>query len=230
MKNIYDGVVRTDGRGYATVRLPRWFQALNERFRYQLTTIRSFAQAIVWREVSAQQLRDPHPAPAREGLVAGDRHPPRRLRRGEPHQGRRGQAARPQRGRVSSVRASVTGRFRHDPGGMASAKLLIGGAGAAALTVQGHALALRPLERAARRPSARASSRWRSAPSSRRSTCAARWTASAPALEARAAGETLAAALVESAAGDPELERGRGGAAARGSAPASSPGWPRRRH
>ena len=30
MKNIYDGVIRTDGRGYATVRLPRWFQALNE--------------------------------------------------------------------------------------------------------------------------------------------------------------------------------------------------------
>jgi hypothetical protein len=51
MKNIYDGVVRTDGRGYATVRLPRWFQALNERFRYQLTTIRSFSRAVVWREV-----------------------------------------------------------------------------------------------------------------------------------------------------------------------------------
>jgi hypothetical protein len=51
MKNIYDGVVRTDGRGYATVHLPRWFQALNQEFRYQLTTIRSFARAIVWREV-----------------------------------------------------------------------------------------------------------------------------------------------------------------------------------
>jgi hypothetical protein len=51
MKNIYDGVARTDGRGYATVRLPRWFQALNKDFRYQLTTIRSFARAIVWREL-----------------------------------------------------------------------------------------------------------------------------------------------------------------------------------
>ncbi len=64
MKNIYDGVVTTDGRGYATVRLPRWFQALNERFRYQLTTIRSFSKAIVWREVSGNSFvirtRRPH--------------------------------------------------------------------------------------------------------------------------------------------------------------------------
>ncbi len=51
MKNIYDGVIRTDARGYATVHLPRWFQALNEKFRYQLTTIRSFSRAVVWREV-----------------------------------------------------------------------------------------------------------------------------------------------------------------------------------
>jgi hypothetical protein len=51
MKNIYDGVIRTNGRGYATVHLPRWFQALNEKFRYQLTTIRSFSRAVVWREV-----------------------------------------------------------------------------------------------------------------------------------------------------------------------------------
>ena len=51
MKNIYDGVVRTNGRGYATVRLPHWFQALNKDFRYQLTTIRSFARAIVWHEL-----------------------------------------------------------------------------------------------------------------------------------------------------------------------------------
>ena len=51
MNNVSDGLVRTDGRGYATVRLPRRFQAPNQRFRYQLTTIRSFARAVVWREV-----------------------------------------------------------------------------------------------------------------------------------------------------------------------------------
>jgi len=39
MKNIYDGVVVTDGRGYATVTLPDWFEALNRDFRYQLTVL-----------------------------------------------------------------------------------------------------------------------------------------------------------------------------------------------
>jgi hypothetical protein len=52
MKNIYDGIARTDGHGYATVRLPDWFGALNRDFRYQLTAIRSFARATVWRELS----------------------------------------------------------------------------------------------------------------------------------------------------------------------------------
>jgi hypothetical protein len=39
MKNVYDGVVTTDRRGYATVRLPRYFGALNRDFRYQLTIV-----------------------------------------------------------------------------------------------------------------------------------------------------------------------------------------------
>jgi hypothetical protein len=39
MKNIYDGVVTTDADGFATVELPRWFEALNRDFRYQLTVI-----------------------------------------------------------------------------------------------------------------------------------------------------------------------------------------------
>jgi hypothetical protein len=56
MKNVYDGVVRTDRRGFATARLPRYFQALNRSFRYQLTIVgRSFAQAIVWREIAANR-------------------------------------------------------------------------------------------------------------------------------------------------------------------------------
>jgi hypothetical protein len=36
MKNIYDGVVVTDGRGAAIVTLPDWFESLNRDFRYQL--------------------------------------------------------------------------------------------------------------------------------------------------------------------------------------------------
>ncbi len=39
MKNVYDGVVVTDARGYATIALPEWFEALNNDFRYQLTVL-----------------------------------------------------------------------------------------------------------------------------------------------------------------------------------------------
>jgi hypothetical protein len=45
------GNVVTDADGYATVTLPEWFEALNRDFRYQLTVIGQFAQAIVDREV-----------------------------------------------------------------------------------------------------------------------------------------------------------------------------------
>jgi hypothetical protein len=51
MKNIYDGTVTTDARGYATVALPQYFEALNSDFRYQLTAIGQFAQAIVASEI-----------------------------------------------------------------------------------------------------------------------------------------------------------------------------------
>lgn len=47
MKNFYDGTVVTDASGFATVSLPDWFEALNKDFRYQLTVIGQFAQAIV---------------------------------------------------------------------------------------------------------------------------------------------------------------------------------------
>jgi len=47
MKNIYDGTVSTDQNGEATVQLPDWFEALNSDFRYQLTVLGTFAQAIV---------------------------------------------------------------------------------------------------------------------------------------------------------------------------------------
>jgi hypothetical protein len=55
MKNIYDGNVTTDGQGLATVLLPDWFEALNTDFRYQLTVIGQFAQAIVSSEVANHQ-------------------------------------------------------------------------------------------------------------------------------------------------------------------------------
>jgi hypothetical protein len=47
MLNIYNGNVTTDVDGEAIVELPSYFQALNRSFRYQLTVIGQFAQAIV---------------------------------------------------------------------------------------------------------------------------------------------------------------------------------------
>jgi len=41
MMNVYNGNVLTNGKGFATVKLPKWFQALNRDFRYQLTIVGS---------------------------------------------------------------------------------------------------------------------------------------------------------------------------------------------
>jgi len=51
MMNIYTGNVTTDSGGHVTVQLPEWFEALNTDFRYQLTVIGQFAQAIVASEI-----------------------------------------------------------------------------------------------------------------------------------------------------------------------------------
>jgi hypothetical protein len=45
--NIYNGNIISDTHGNATVVLPDYFEALNRDFRYQLTVIGKFAQAIV---------------------------------------------------------------------------------------------------------------------------------------------------------------------------------------
>jgi len=47
MMNVYNGNITTDKHGLATVTLPDYFEALNRDFRYQLTVIGQFAQAIV---------------------------------------------------------------------------------------------------------------------------------------------------------------------------------------
>jgi len=52
MKNIYDGNVTTDATGTATVTLPDYFAALNRDYRYQLTVLGQFAQAMVSREIA----------------------------------------------------------------------------------------------------------------------------------------------------------------------------------
>jgi len=55
MMNIYNGNVTTDGQGNAVVSLPEWFEALNRDFRYQLTVVGQFAQAMVASKVSNHQ-------------------------------------------------------------------------------------------------------------------------------------------------------------------------------
>ena len=51
MMNIYNGNVTTDASGEAVVTMPEYFAALNRDFRYQLTVIGQFAQAIVAEEI-----------------------------------------------------------------------------------------------------------------------------------------------------------------------------------
>ena len=51
MINIYSGNIVTDSKGISTVSLPDYFEALNIDFRYQLTVIGDFAQAIISRKI-----------------------------------------------------------------------------------------------------------------------------------------------------------------------------------
>jgi trimeric autotransporter adhesin len=55
MMNIYNGNVTTNSAGEAVITLPEWFEALNRDFRYQLTVLGQFAQAIVSSEVAANR-------------------------------------------------------------------------------------------------------------------------------------------------------------------------------
>ena len=57
MMNVYNGNITTDAQGDAVVTLPTYFESLNKDFRYQLTVIGTFAQAIVAEEVSNNQFK-----------------------------------------------------------------------------------------------------------------------------------------------------------------------------
>ena len=52
MMNVYNGNITTDASGLAEVELPNYFMTLNQDFRYQLTVIGTFAQAIISQEVA----------------------------------------------------------------------------------------------------------------------------------------------------------------------------------
>lgn len=55
MMNVYNGNITTDANGNATIQLPSYFEVLNKDFKYQLTCIGQFAQAIVMDKVHANQ-------------------------------------------------------------------------------------------------------------------------------------------------------------------------------
>ena len=57
MMNVYNGNTITDANGDATVELPSYFEAENINFRYQLTVMGQFAQAIVAEEVNNNQFK-----------------------------------------------------------------------------------------------------------------------------------------------------------------------------
>ena len=55
--NVYSGNVTTDELGVATVKLPDWFESENGDFRYQLTVVGKFAQAIISQEIANHEFK-----------------------------------------------------------------------------------------------------------------------------------------------------------------------------
>jgi hypothetical protein len=87
MLNVYNGNVTTDDNGDATVVLPDYFESLNQDFRYQLTVIGQFTQAIVAEEVRNNQFTIKTDRPGGQSLLANNRCPERSLRKYVPHSG-----------------------------------------------------------------------------------------------------------------------------------------------
>jgi hypothetical protein len=76
MMNVYNGNITTDHHGAATVTLPDYFEALNRDFRYQLTVIGQFAQAIVKQEIENNRftIKTSKPSVKVSWQVTGIRH------------------------------------------------------------------------------------------------------------------------------------------------------------
>jgi hypothetical protein len=76
MMNVYNGNITTDRHGLATVSLPDYFEALNGDFRYQLTVIGQFAQAIVAKKIASNRfmIRTNKPNVEVSWQVTGIRH------------------------------------------------------------------------------------------------------------------------------------------------------------
>lgn len=78
MMNIYNGDITTDANGNATVTLPPYFEAENKDFKYQLTVIGQFAQAIIAIELNDNQftIKTDKPNVKVSWMVTGVRNDP----------------------------------------------------------------------------------------------------------------------------------------------------------
>jgi hypothetical protein len=81
MMNVYNGNVTTNSKGFVTVQLPKWFQALNKDFRYELTVVGKAhwdAKAAIWQEVKDNRftIRTDQPDTKVSWQVTGVRHDP----------------------------------------------------------------------------------------------------------------------------------------------------------
>ena len=77
MMNIYDGIVTLNAKGEATVTMPKWFEALNRDFRYQLTAIGAPGPGLyIAEEISGNRFRIAGGTPGMKvsWQVAGVRH------------------------------------------------------------------------------------------------------------------------------------------------------------
>jgi hypothetical protein len=78
MMTIYNGNATTDANGDALISLPDYFEALNKDFRYQLTVVGQFAQAIVAKKIENNQftIKTDKPNVEVSWQVTGIRHDP----------------------------------------------------------------------------------------------------------------------------------------------------------
>jgi hypothetical protein len=76
LKNFYDGIATTDETGSATVLLPDYFTAYNRDYRYQLTVVGQFAQAIVAEKIRGNRftIKTDKPGVEVSWQVTGIRH------------------------------------------------------------------------------------------------------------------------------------------------------------
>src|SRR5208282_5923083 len=57
MMNIYNGNAVLNKKGEAAIELPKWFQALNKDFRYQLTCIGGFSPVYIAEEINNNRFK-----------------------------------------------------------------------------------------------------------------------------------------------------------------------------